>query len=144
MYKSAVGIFLSNVLMIWLVLLNNEGPGWEVPVETMVKIWLASILIILGYVFILITLFINLRQLKMKFLTFNLLYFISLSLSLAFFVLLIIKAAYLGQFWIKDFQSTVFVIVTMVINIILFTIITIIRFKNKRKIASATLENIKI
>ncbi|HOP11222.1 MAG TPA: hypothetical protein PK629_07010 [Oscillospiraceae bacterium] len=129
MYKSAVGIFLSNIFMTWLVLLNNEGPGWEVPVDTMGKIVLASILIILGYVFAFITLFINLKHIKINFPAFNLFYFINLSLSLAFFVFLTIKEAYLGQFWIQDFNNIIFIIVTLVINIFLITIITLSRYK---------------
>lgn len=62
MLKSSIGITVSNFIMIWIVALNSYGPGWEVPVETMLLITRLSFLLLLCLIFSAVTFIINLKQ----------------------------------------------------------------------------------
>jgi hypothetical protein len=130
MYKSAIGIFISNLLMIWIVLLNNEGPAWEVPASTMQKIAIASLLLSISFIFVFGTLFISLKKFKNKTFLFKILYFTSLIFSIIFLVFLFCVQGFRGQFWFSNFPRLIFIAFSLGINLILFIIISISRFKN--------------
>jgi hypothetical protein len=129
MYKSAIGIFVSNLLMIWIVLLNNEGPGWEVPVSTMQNIAYASLLLSISFIFVFATLFISLKKFKNKTFLFKISYFTSLVFSSAFLIFLFCVQGFQGQFWVSNFPTLIFIAFSLGINLILLIIISISRFK---------------
>ena len=129
MYKSAIGIFISNIFMILLILLNNEGPGWEVPVDTMVRIGIVWLAIIIGLVFSVGTLLISIKQLKIKNFLFKLSFFSYFFLSLLFFSFLISVEANNGQYWHQNFPYFVFSFLSIGINILIFAVISVFRFR---------------
>lgn len=131
MYKSAVGLFITNIFMIWLVDLNNVGPGWEVPATVMWAIELSWIVIIIGFIFSAVMLFISLKQLTTISLVFSLFYFGGLITSLAFLIFLIATEAYHGQYWQQDFSRFAFSFVSIGLDIFFLIVISVFRFRNK-------------
>lgn len=130
MYKSAIGIFVSNLLMIWIVLLNNQGSEWEVPASTMQNIASASLFLSISFIFVFATLFINLKKFKNITLLFKILYFTILVISIAFLIFLFFVQGFQGQFWFSNFPRLFFIVFSIGINLVLFITISISRFKN--------------
>lgn len=130
MYKSSIGIFFSNLLIIWIVLLNNEGPGWEVPSQTMDKLAYASFFLIICTVFSFVMLIISLKQLKIRKLLFKIAYSLNLFICIAAVVFLFLVNGFHGQFWFESFPKETFTLIAVGINVMLFVSISIGRFKN--------------
>lgn len=133
MYKSTIGIFISNLLMIWIVLLNNEGPGWEVSVETMQSLVIASLLLAISMTFSIMALLIGLRKLKIRGYFFNVSFFVYFFVCIVFVVFLFCVQGYSGQFWFDKFPSSLFIIVSLIINVLLFALVSISRFKKSKQ-----------
>ena len=85
--------------MIWLVLLNNEGPGWEVPVDTMGRIDQVMVVIVIGLVVSVGLMLWDVVRHKLHLSVFTWSYFAYLLLSVGFFVFLLHVDAPSGQYW---------------------------------------------
>ena len=55
MFKSVLGITIANFAIINIIALNNMGPGWEVPVDTMTSITRYSFLLFAAVLFAIIS-----------------------------------------------------------------------------------------
>ena len=130
MYKSAIGIFISNLLMIWIVVLNNEGPGWEAPASTMQNLGMATFFLIMSIIFTVITLLFGLRAFNDRTLKFKLSYFLNLLISIAFLIFLFSVEGFQCQFWFENFPEFIFIIISIGINVSLFALVTHFRFQN--------------
>jgi hypothetical protein len=98
MYKSAVGLFITNGFMIWLVLLNNEGPGWEVPSFVFLPIALARLLMTVG-----------------------------LALSIGTLLWSAVDAPE-GQYWHEDFPMVLFGLLAAGVDVMLLAAVSVARF----------------
>ena len=131
MYKSAIGYVISDFLMIFVILLNNVGPGWEVPVATMLTISRISFLLIISLVFSIVTLIIGIKKVKSYSSAFRILYSISMLTSVSLLVFLFVANGFQGQFWVAEFPSTMFAIISISTVLLLFMALTISRVRNK-------------
>jgi len=123
MIKSSIGITVSNIVMIWIVALNSCGPGWEVPVATMLLITLLSFLLLMGLVFSAVTFVISMKQYKASSLLFKILFSVFGFTCVSFAIFLLYVEAYTGQFWFEDFPSIPFLIISCGINVFFLILI---------------------
>lgn len=130
MFKSTVGIAISNFIMIWIVILNNEGPGWEVPLMTMQNIKRLSTILLLCFIFSIVTFLISLKQFKLSSRLFKIIYFVFVIICISFCVFLLVVDGFNGQFWFSNFPNLLFIIVSISINIIFLIFLFIARFRN--------------
>ena len=131
MLKSSIGITVSNFIMIWIVALNSYGPGWEVPVETMLLITRLSFLLLLCLVFSAVTFATSLKQYKLSTPFYKVLYSVFGFTGIAFALFLLCVEGYNGQFWFEVFPTIPFLILSCGINILFFILILAVR---KRKV----------
>ena len=129
MYKSAIGFVISDVLMILVIILNNVGPGWEVPADTMLTITRISFLLIFSFIFSLITLIIGIKKIKNYSVFFRILYFIIMLAAVSFLIFLFVINGFQGQFWVSAFPSTLFSIISISTVLLLFIALTISRVR---------------
>jgi len=129
MYKSTVGIFISNMLMIWIIVLNNVGPGWEVPYQTVIQLSVVSFLLIVSMFFSIAMLILFFKQLKIRNLFFKMMYFIDLFICISALIFLFWIDGFHGQFWIENFPKEMFLSTALGINAILFILVSVGRFK---------------
>ena len=129
MYKSAIGFVISDVLMILVIILNNVGPGWEVPADTMLTITRISFLLIFSFIFSLITLIIGIKKIKNYSVAFRILYFIIMLATVSFLIFLFVINGFQGQFWVSAFPSTLFSIISISTVLLLFIALTISRVR---------------
>ena len=129
MYKSAIGLVISDFLMIFVIILNNVGPGWEVPVKIMLTISKITILLTFSFIFSIIMLAIGIKKIKNYSISFRILYFIIMLTTVSFFIFLFIVNGFQGQFWISTFPSTLFSIISISTVSLLFLALTLSRFR---------------
>jgi hypothetical protein len=84
----------------------------------------------ISFIFVFGTLFISLKKFKNKTFLFKILYFTSLVFSIVFLIFLFCVQGFQGQFWFSNFPRFIFITFSLGINLILFIIISISRFKN--------------
>ena len=127
MLKSSIGITVSNFIMIWIVVLNSYGPGWEVPVETMHLITLLSFLLLLCLVFSAVIFVISLKQYKLSALLFKVIYSVHGFICIVFALFLLYVEGYNGQFWFEVFPTIPFLILSCGIDVLFFILIFAVR-----------------
>ena len=132
MYKSAIGIFIANIFIIGIIVENNVGPGWEIGQGSLGLILLSSVIIALSLLFSLITFIVGIKQLKIRNVLFKASYFSSLFICLSSLIFLFCVDAFRGQFWFEDFPLGIFQLTSWGIHLLLFTVISIGRFKGAR------------
>ena len=130
MYMSAIGFIISDVLMVLVILLNNTGPGWEVPVDTMFTLHRISLLLIFSIVFAILMLIIEIKKAIPRSRAFRVMYIVIASVTVAFSIFILIVNGFQGQFWFNNFPSVLFTLVSMSLVLSLFIAITVTRFKN--------------
>ena len=108
MYKSAISLLVANLLMAWIVSLNNEGPGWEVPSYTMANINIASVLVFAGLACATACLIVSWKQIKIRSVLFNITYFVMLLLAVSSVVFLLWVQGFDGQSWSDSFPKPEF------------------------------------
>jgi hypothetical protein len=113
--------------MIWIVMLNSYGPGWEVPVEIMLLITLLSFLLLLCLVFSAVTFVISLKQYKLSTLLLKVLYSVFGLICIAFALFLLCVEGYTGQFWFEVFPTIPFLILSCGIDVLFFILILAVR-----------------
>ena len=128
MYKSSIGLIISNLLMIWIVLLNNVGPGWEVPADVMLLISRISLVLFFSIIFSVLTCIIGRKKFKDYSFLFRLLYIITTVVTCSFLIFLFIVEGFNGQFWYREFPSLIFLIISTSITVLLFVTLSISRF----------------
>ena len=129
MYKSSIGLVISDLIMIWVVLLNNVGPGWEVPAEIMLTITRISFVLIISFAFSIFMFIIGIKRLKSYSLAFRILYLTTILITVSFLIFLFIVNGFQGQFWSSVFPSLFFAIVSICIILLLFVALSISRFR---------------
>jgi len=133
MYKSLIGLLVSNLLMIWIILLNDTGPGWEVPAEVMQVIIIASFALLISFAFSTITLITDINSFKVRSNLFRVLYLLILIISISFLIFLFVVDAFGGQFWLKTFPCIPFSIISIGAVLLFLILLSISRFKGHIK-----------
>ena len=129
MYKSAIGFIISDFFMIFVIILNNVGPGWEVPVDTMLTITRISFLLIFSFIFSFIMLAVGIKKVKSYSVAFRIIYSVIMLTTVSFLIFLFIVNGFKGQFWIDAFPSTLFAIISISTVSLLFIALTTSRFR---------------
>ena len=129
MYKSAIGFVISDFLMIFVIILNNVGPGWEVPADTMLTITRISFLLVLSFIFSVVMLIIEIKKIKNYSFIFKKLYFLIMLTTISFLIFLFAVNGVQGQFWVSSFPNTLFSIISISTVLLLFIALTISRVR---------------
>ena len=129
MYKSAIGFVIFDFLMIFVITLNNVGPGWEVPVDTMRTIARISFLLVLSFIFSVVMLVIGIKKIKNYSFIFRILYFTIMLTAVSFLIFLFAVNGFQGQYWVAAFPSTLFSIISICTVLLLFIALTISRVR---------------
>ena len=129
MFKSTLGIAISNFIMIWIVLLNSKGSGWEVSANTMQDITMLLLFLLICFIFSTTTLLLSLKQFIRSCNMLRISYVIFFTICVLFMIFLFFVEAFTGQFWIEKFPNMLFVTVSSSINILFIFLISIGRFR---------------
>ena len=128
MYKSSIGLIVSNLLMIWIISLNNVGPGWEVPVDVILLISRIVFVLFFSLLFSIFTCIIGMKKIKDYSFLFRVLYIITGLITCSFLIFLFVTEGFNGQFWPHEFPSFLFLIISISVVVLLFAALSISRF----------------
>jgi hypothetical protein len=131
-FKSLCGITLADVTMVIIIALNNVGPGWEVPSNTMGQIGKCSLLLIVEMIFALVSFLISRKKFKSTALSFKIMYGVEAIICLAFLIFSFSVEAFDGQFWFNNFPMLSFLIISITFILILFILSVFYLYKGKK------------